>query len=193
MTVTMISYIRIYMATRCKQCGRFTGGTKFCCERCKWTWHNRNRTLTPNADYKCKVCGKRVRKWVAPSRVRSGQDTLEYCSRACAGVGRSGADHPQWRGGRRIDEDGYVLVYCPDHPHARNGCVAEHRLVMERKIGRLLRPEEVVHHINRVLADNKPENLRLYASHSKHKSDELKGVPRDNGRFKRGVKHTGDG
>jgi hypothetical protein len=181
------------MDTQCKQCGRFTGGKKFCCERCKWTWHNRNRTLTPNVDYKCKVCGKRVLKWVAPSRVRSGQDTLEYCSRTCAGKGRAGANHPQWRGGRRLDKDGYVMIYCPDHPHARKGCVLEHRLVVERKLGRILRPDEVVHHINRKITDNRAANLRLYESNGQHKRDELKGVERDNGRFKRGVKHTGNG
>lgn len=39
---------------------------------------------------------------------------------------------------------------------------------MERKIGRTLRRGEVVHHINHVRDDNRPENLQLFASHSDH-------------------------
>ena len=46
--------------------------------------------------------------------------------------------------------------------------VLEHRLIMEREIGRPLRPEEVVHHINHDTLDNRIENLRLYANRSEH-------------------------
>lgn len=42
----------------------------------------------------------------------------------------TGANHPNWKGGRHISHGGYVLVYCPDHPRASvNNQVREHILV----------------------------------------------------------------
>ena len=76
--------------------------------------------------------------------------------------GRFGEAASNWRGGtRHANKQGYVYVYCPDHPHAtKAGYVMEHRLVMEGVLGRYLSPNEDVHHINGDPADNKPENLR---------------------------------
>ena len=169
------------MKNKCRLCeAEIAEDKSFCCPRCKWTWFNRNRTLTPNAIYDCKVCGKHVEKWVAPSRIASGQDTLEYCSRTCAGAGRAGSNHPLWKGGRQADKDGYILIWSPDHPSKNaSGYVREHRLVMEKHIGRLLKQTEVVHHKNDNPSDNRIENLELYDSNAKHKSDDNKKRKRD--------------
>ena len=81
-----------------------------------------------------------------------------------------------WRGGRQTDDDGYILLKTPDHPHANaSGYVREHRLVMEQMIGRYLLPKEVVHHRNGDNADNRPENLELFSSNGKHLAHELAG------------------
>ena len=65
-------------------------------------------------------------------------------------------------GHRKLRDDGYIKVYFPDHPDAtKDGYVAEHRLVMERAVGRRLEKNEVVHHINHIRTDNRIENLKL--------------------------------
>lgn len=94
---------------------------------------------------------------------------------------RSGEGHPEWRGGRIVDKHGYILVYAPWHPNARKRArgrgayIAEHRLVMEEKLGRLLEREEVVHHLDGNKANNRPENLELFARNSDHLRHELTG------------------
>jgi hypothetical protein len=60
------------------------------------------------------------------------------------------------------NSDGYVHVYYPEHPfHNASRCVPEHRLVMEKHLGRYLTTDEIVHHINGIRDDNRIENLQL--------------------------------
>jgi hypothetical protein len=68
--------------------------------------------------------------------------------------------NPNYQPGRMITQDGYVLVFRPDHPKAmKNGYIREHRLVAEQMIGRQLRDDEIPHHLNGIKDDNRPENL----------------------------------
>ena len=90
---------------------------------------------------------------------------------------RGGAGHPEWKGGRLMNKDGYIQIWSPDHPttHKTKKYVLEHRLVMEKHIGRYLTRLEVVHHINGVKDDNRIENLHLYGSNAQHLKETLKG------------------
>jgi hypothetical protein len=66
-------------------------------------------------------------------------------------------------GSRFTMAEGYVKIHIPGHPTANgDGYVLEHRLVMERVLGRHLVKGESVHHKNGQRADNRPENLELW-------------------------------
>lgn len=64
-----------------------------------------------------------------------------------------------WKGGKFTRGDGYVCILDREHPRANNGYVFEHIVVAEKKIGRRLNLGEIVHHINGVRDDNRPNNL----------------------------------
>ena len=87
-----------------------------------------------------------------------------------------GKNHPMWKGGKTIDKSGYVLVKNRSHPFCDpSGYVREHRLVVEKQIGRYLKIEEVTHHVNKIKTDNRPENLMLFINNSAHRRFEKGG------------------
>jgi len=59
---------------------------------------------------------------------------------------------------------GYVVRYEPSNPNSGpNGQVYQHRHVMSEMIGRPLRANENVHHVNGKRDDNRLENLELWS------------------------------
>lgn len=102
----------------------------------------------------CKQCGKEFDLYHAE----------QFCSREC-GYQYLSENHGKWNEGDRryIDTKGYVHLRIPEHPGASHGYVREHRVVMERVLGRYLEPYERIHHRNGNRSDNRPENLELWS------------------------------
>ena len=98
------------------------------------------------------------------------EETIRRMSEARKKLCADGWKNGRWNGGKRTHRnDGYIQVKHPEHPHCdKEGYVLEHRLVMESLIGRFLSPEEVVHHVNGIRTDNRPENLKLFPNGAEH-------------------------
>lgn len=84
-------------------------------------------------------------------------------------TGKRGKLARRWKGGKTIHVDGYVKIFKLDHPNVdMGGYVYEHRLVMEKRLGRYLKPREIVHHTNGIKNDNRDKNLKLFKGIKDH-------------------------
>ena len=89
--------------------------------------------------FECPHCKSQIEK-----KTRDGL-AANVCSHKCY------AEVRNRRGAYResVKISGYIYIQKPEHPKAtKRGYVAEHRLVAEDKIGRFLKDDEDVHHIN---------------------------------------------
>lgn len=115
-------------------------------KRSRWYGHISKRTCSGcggQKDYYAKLC-----RQCAPKH------------RPLSGL--KGKKHPAWKGGYRIDRDGYIRTYAPDHPWPRkSGYVPEHVRVMELHLNRKMGPNESVHHRDENRRNNALENLEV--------------------------------
>jgi len=129
---------------------------------------------------KCDYCGKEF------NRPYSGINENQFCKKVCYdkwligsipwnkgsrmpkgyAESRIAEGNPNWKGGRKI-EGGYVAVKMYDNRYSQN-YIKEHRLIMEKHLGRYLKSEEIVHHINENKIDNRLENLMLFSNVVEH-------------------------
>jgi len=63
----------------------------------------------------------------------------------------------------------YVRLRRPNHPRAdKQGLVKRSVLIMEEHIGRFLKEDEEIHHLNGIITDDRIENLQL-TTHAEHR------------------------
>lgn len=155
----------------CPQCGKMSYRKqaemiyrgRYCSSACHFAF-----TRGQRPEKVCPCCKKAFT--VSPSRAAQ-----VYCSQPCSKDALIVRRLDRMHNGRpaRLNPKGYVMVWEPDHPNSARGWMAEHRLVMEKAIGRLLRSDEDVHHkpidadTPADKTDNRIENLRLM-DHKSH-------------------------
>jgi hypothetical protein len=162
---------------KCLQCGSFIKkeNNKFCNSRCMGDWRKEHWKLSKHPHWHripkiCPICKKEF-------FVKRTEDNLrKCCSRQCYGIYKSkyhrGSKHPSaWKGG--ISHGGsngkYRLIFKPDHPRStKRGYVYEHILVAEKMIGKSIKRDAVVHHINGIFTDNRPSNLMIFPNNTEH-------------------------
>jgi len=107
---------------------------------------------------KCLECPVEFAVPTAPSR----RDRKKFCSLTCRNVGNAKLSAAGRGDSQRGRGDGKTYI-------KRNG-MHEHRYLMEKKLGRKLDTDEVVHHIDGNKRNNSLENLEVItrSEHSRH-------------------------
>jgi len=107
---------------------------------------------------------------------------IKFCSRKCVARFRAqtikGENHHCWKGGLKKEKGRYVSLRTYAGPGHRYTSKGVHRLVIEQHLGRELRKDEEVHHLNSNKWDNRLENLLLIpkAEHSRLHGKERGGI-----------------
>ena len=107
----------------------------------------------------CPGCGKE--RWVAKG------EHPRYCQPCYYENSRDYRleNHPNWKGGVRIVRGYRDIKVSLDSKFysmtTKNGYIREHRYVMANHLDRLLKPEEIVHHLNGIRDDNRIANLTI--------------------------------
>lgn len=111
----------------------------------------------------CYYCGKeyKVLPWEYRQKVKRGTKKV-YCSWKCRDKAGVGENSPGWKGGRQKQGE-YIRILT-----GKNKREFEHRLVMEKHLGRKLKKGEIIHHINGDTRDNRIKNLVLCISPGFH-------------------------
>lgn len=173
----------------CRACGKICTAKyksqikKYCSHKCANVsrWKNTEPKIKTLI---CETCGKEFKVRCSDSRLKNG--TVRFCSQKCAGASNKKGETKECQFcGKKFYttrhkfcskecansykkqhykhktylENGYIVEYA--NGNNKNNCIKQHRRIMEEHLGRKLREDEVVHHLNGIKTDNRIENLRV--------------------------------
>ncbi|MBI4091920.1 MAG: HNH endonuclease [Candidatus Levybacteria bacterium] len=122
------------------------------------------KNFTPSSRHiKCPACRENEYKARFNKHCTCGK-LIQQHSRSCIACNNKKNKGKYFGAFRYITNQGYVYIREREHPRAikNNGLVFEHILIMEKRLGRYLLPNENVHHKNGIKKDNRNENLELW-------------------------------
>jgi HNH endonuclease len=143
----------LFSCYRCDQQSEWAGSKKtfarwvhhFCSRSCRSLYYSQQKSIQA----KCSHCHKRIikvkSKWAGIK--------FHFCGRACHGLYQTA------HAIGHITPQGYLAV---GH---KGKVIRIHRAIVEKRIGRKLKPTETIHHKNGVRADNRSRNLELRVSY----------------------------
>lgn len=131
-------------------------------------------TRTYKAKVKCELCNKiRIIKWWTSKL--SENHICKSCSAKITRTGKKASEQAkknmskaQRKKGYRTQGNGYkgILIDNKDHPRFKSfrggGYIMEHILIMEKKLGRFLEKNELIHHIDKNKLNNDINNLYIF-------------------------------
>lgn len=150
----------------------------FCSKKCRPS-PSKGKQFVTKSNHICITCNKEFTIYPSDRKRRTGI----FCSRRCVRhsertkqkISNStkglfcGENNPSYKGGRNNHSAGYCYILMHSHPFCNcRGYIFEHRLIVEKFINRFLTQNEMVHHINKIKDDNRPENLMAFNSNSAH-------------------------
>jgi len=104
----------------------------------------------------CFLCKKEFKRHYHFNKQALDRKTKNvFCSKECKHKYQSLTHGPNWRGGKRY-HNGYIRLW-----RSPGKWEFEHRLVMEKHLGRKLTSKELVHHKNGIRDDNRLKNLEI--------------------------------
>jgi hypothetical protein len=127
-------------------------GRHLCSRECNRAWQTKPATIKA-----CAHCG-------AEMTLKPSQAHRQFCTKRCEADHKIVRPTGRTHNGRPVllNFQGYLTVYEPTHPYGgRNGRILEHRLVVERALGRHLMTNEHVDHIDQDKTNNDLSNLQV--------------------------------